>query len=299
MLSRRELLATLSAAPAAFAAPKASYEPTLAAQTYVFSQVYAMNSLKVEDHISEVFETLRDAGFHAVELTSNYFADGRASNTGSGLMLGRLKCPVVYQGLAMHTAEGAAAALKDIPELVKTVKSSTPISAVNLSGIPKANKEPKTDSELALQADTINKIARELKKAAVRVQVHQHDAEMAQDAREWRYTLKNTDPKLVDICLDIDWVKRGGQDVMTILKEALPRLASMHVRNSKAGVWTEAFGDGDIDYAAVTALLKQNNYRGLIVVELAYEKATDPKRALDVNLKASREYAEKIFDVKA
>jgi len=122
---------------------------------------------------------------------------------------------------------------------------------------------------------------------------------MANDAHEWRAMLKATDPKLIDVCLDIDWVKRGGQSVPAILKEALPRLASIHVRNSKAGVWTEDFGDGDINYAEVASTLREANYKGLIVIELAYEKATDPKRALDANLKLSRAYAEKTFGIQA
>jgi len=165
--------------------------------------------------------------------------------------------------------------------------------------VPTESKAPKSDSELALQADTLNKLAKELKKLNVRLQIHQHEAEMANDAREWRAMLKATDPKLIDVCLDVDWVKRGGQSVPVILKEALPRLASLHVRNSKAGVWTEDFGDGDINYAEVAATLREANYKGLIVVELAYEKATDPKRALDANLKLSRAYAEKVFGIQA
>ncbi|WP_321476310.1 TIM barrel protein [uncultured Paludibaculum sp.] len=297
MLRRREFLATLSCAP--LAAGASGYEPVVAAQAYVFSQVYALHDQKIEDHYSEVLETLKGAGFHTVELVSQFFAPDVASNNAQSLMLSRLKCPIVYNSGVLHTADGAKTTMQETLALVKRVKASGPLDLLNFNANPKPNKEPKTDAELALQAENLNKLAKDLKKMGVRLMLHQHDAEMAQDAREWRQMLKTTDPKLVEICLDVHWVLRGGQDPMTLLKEAAPRLAALHLRNSKKGVWTEAFGEGDIDYTAVAAFLKQGGFKGYLVVELAYDKQTEMTLSLEANLRSSREYAEKVFDVKA
>ena len=151
----------------------------------------------------------------------------------------------------------------------------------------------------ALHAHSLNKLAKELKKLNFGRMIHQHAPEMANGAKEWRHVLANTDPKLVDFCLDIHWVLRGGQDPMTLLKECSTRLASLHLRNSKNGVWTEDFGDGDIDYRPVAEHLKSIGYKGYLVVELAWDKATEPTRTLDENMKRSREYAEKIFGINA
>ena len=96
-------------------------------------------------------------------------------------------------------------------------------------------------------------------------------------------------------CLDVDWVKRGGQDPMTLLKECAPRLGSLHLRSARNGVWMEEFGDGDVDYREVAAYLRQTGFTGDLYVELAYEKATAITRSLEENLKRSREYAEKLF----
>jgi hypothetical protein len=43
--------------------------------------------------------------------------------------------------------------------------------------------------------------------------------------------------------------------------------------------------------------MKQIKYQGYLSVELAYEKGTDPKRPLEEDLKISREYAEKMFEL--
>lgn len=297
MMRRREFLATLSCAP--LAAGASGYEPVLAAQAYIFSQVYAMHDQNMRDHYPEVFDTLKAAGFHTVELVSQFFDADVASNNAQSMMLARLKCPIVYYGGEMHTAEGAKKTIGEVLAITKRVKAISPLEYINLNANPKPNKEAKTEAELGVQAEHLNKLGKELKKQKVRLMVHQHDAEMAQDAREWRAMLKSTDEKLVDICLDVDWVLRGGQDPMTLLKEAAPRLAALHLRNEKKGVWTETFGEGDIDYTQVAAFLKAQQFKGYLVVELAYDKNTEMTKSLQHNLVASREYAEKTFEVKA
>lgn len=297
MMQRREFLTTLAAAPAAMAAP--DYAPVLAAQAYVFSQAYARHGQRMEDRISEVLEIIAASGYKTLELTSQFFTVDNVSNTAQALMLGRLKCPVVYNGGIMHTAEGAKETIQQTVELAKRAKARHPVTGINFNANPKPNGEAKTDAELALQADSLNKLAKELKKQNVRLMIHQHAPEMANNAREWRHILANTDPKTVDICLDVHWVLRGGQDPMTLLKECSSRLASLHLRNSKAGVWTEDFGDGDIDYRPVAEHLRSIGYKGYLVVELAWDKTTEPTRSLDKNMTVSREYAEKIFGVTA
>jgi inosose dehydratase len=82
---------------------------------------------------------------------------------------------------------------------------------------------------------------------------------------------------------------------MELLKEAGQRIANLHVRNSVNGIWSESLGDGDVDYRAVAQFLKSIKYQGLIGVELAYEKDTNPTRPLEEDIRISREYAEKVF----
>ena len=128
--------------------------------------------------------------------------------------------------------------------------------------------------------------------------VHHHTPELVENAREWRHQLANTDPKLVGCCVDVHWAYRGGQEPMAFLREVGGRLDSLHLRNSKGGVWMEDFNDGDVDYHKVAEYLKETGYNGYLVVELAYEKGTTITRSLEEDLKASRLYTEKVFGLK-
>jgi len=227
-----------------------------------------------------------------VELASQFWAPDARPETARMLKKAKLEAVSVYNGGPMHDE---AAALKTIGSTlaVAEVAKAAGARTVVVNADPK--RERKTDEELAVQAKALDRLGQRLTARGMPLFVHQHAPEMRDDAREWRYILHHTDPKLVKFCLDVDWVKRGGQDPMTLLKEAGPRLGSLHVRSARQGVWMEDFGDGDLDYRDVAAYLKEIGFQGDIFVELAYEKQTAVTRPLEDDLKRSLEYAEKIF----
>ena len=187
-------------------------------------------------------------------------------------------------------AEQTIAKTLALAEVVK------PLGAPAINFNPNPLQEPKSDAATRrIRRRRSTGSGEQLKQRGLRLTLHQHAPEMRDNAREWRYALRHTDPDLVWFCVDVDWIKRGGQDPMTLLPEAGKRIASIHLRSARAGVWMEEFGDGDIDYRPVAAYLKEIGYQGPLLVELAYEKATSPTRPLEEDLRRSRIYAEKIF----
>jgi hypothetical protein len=110
---------------------------------------------------------------------------------------------------------------------------------------------------------------------------------------------KKTLAEGVDCCVDVHRAYRGGQEVMTFIRETGHRLVELHLRNSRQGAWTEDFGPGDIDYQKVADYLRGITFKGYLVVELAYEKDTQITRSVEEDLRLSRQYAEKIFALPA
>jgi sugar phosphate isomerase/epimerase len=227
-----------------------------------------------------------------MELLSSFFAPEVRDRTRALIKKHKFEIPIVYNGGVMHEPEGARKTIQatlDVAEIVKPLGTE----AISFNANPK--RERKTDEELAVQAKSLDELGVRLRERKLRLLVHEHAPELRESAREWRYQLQHTGPKNMGVCLDVDWVKRGGQDVMTILKECGPRLGSLHVRTMHNGVWTEEFSDGDIDHREVAAYLKKTGFQGVISVELAWEKDTQFTRSLEENLRRSREYAEKVF----
>ncbi len=295
MISRRQLLASSALALPALQAAK-GYSPIFAGQAYVFQQHYGRMKEPIEKHFEEIFQSFRIAGYDNLELTNVFFAPEYTERTAGLLKRHKLKLPIVYNGGEMHTEAGAEKTISDTLALARRVKKATgTLEWVDVNPNPLPKGAAKSDAELKIQAATLNRLATGLSREKLGLMVHQHAPEMANGAREWRHMIANTDPKLVRICLDVHWVQRGGQDVMTLLKEAAPRLAALHLRNSKDGIWLEEFAPGDVDYTQVAAYLKDYGFKGYLVVELAWDPKTEITSSLESNIRRSLNYAESIF----
>ena len=293
MTTRREFIAgmTVMAAQAA----KSGYEPKLMLQPYVWTQQFRAEKIALGDGLEKLFSASQRAGYRRMELIDSFLAPDLKERTGPLVRQYNFDVPVVYHGGAFYDAESAERA---IGQILTTADAAKELHAgwINTNCNPKPKRERKTDAELDTEVRSLNRLGQHLKERNMRLMLHNHDADMTEGAREWRHILRHTDSKLVSFCVDVHWVWRGKQDPLELLRAAGQRIASLHVRNSVNGVWSESLGDGDVDYAAVTKLLKQIRYKGLVAVELAYEKETKLSRPLEEDLKISREYAEKVFE---
>jgi inosose dehydratase len=294
-MQRRTFLQTFLAGSTAFAA---AADTRILAAGYVWQQWSNSNKKKLGEALDEIFPATRSAGFRHMELASNFFAPDVREGTIAQAKAAGIDVPIVYHGGALHES---ASADKTITEGLEFAEVAKRIGArsLNTNANPKAGRAPKTDEELAVQAKMLNTFGEKLRDRGFRFQLHSHDPELQQGAREWRYMLTHTDPKLVSICADVHWLFRGGQDPYALLEEAGKRVASLHLRNSMNKVWSESFGEGDIDYHRVAEILRKNGIKPYLVVELAYEKETRPAQKLEDDLHDSRVYTEKIFGIKA
>lgn len=292
-LSRRELLAGAVALPA-LAKIGDETSSRVVAHTYIFSQELQKKNKKVAGSQDEIFGTLAKAGFTQVELTSEFFAKDAQAGTIAAMRKYNMQVPMVYFGGPMHDKEGSVNSYQNAIAIAEKVRNLG-VKAINTNPDPKPKRAAKTMDEMRIEADCLNRIAITLTKANMQLFLHHHDAEMQNGAAEFKYLVAKTDPSLVKLCIDVHWAFRGGENPMNILKAAGTRLASVHLRNSAKGIWTESLGDGDVDYRAVAKYLKTAKLKPYLVVELAYDPTTQVTRDLTSNLKLGREYVEKVF----
>jgi sugar phosphate isomerase/epimerase len=292
-MTRRDCLATLMFAAAA-GAKEPKYAPILAGQAYVWQQVLGREKRTIADGLEDVMASLAKSGYRRLELTSAFFTPELADRSLRLLDKHRMKLDIVYNGGVMHEPAGAEKTILETIALARRLKPAG-IQCVNFNANPKPKRERKTDAELEVQTKAISELARQIHREGLRLLLHQHAPELAENGREWRHIMNGTDPKQAEICLDVHWILRGGLEPMAFLRESMPRLASLHLRNSRNGVWLEDLSDGDIDYRAVAAELRKSAFRGWLVVELALDPQTTVTRSVTENLRRSREYARRIF----
>jgi sugar phosphate isomerase/epimerase len=70
----------------------------------------------------------------------------------------------------------------------------------------------------------------------------------------------------------------------------------LHLRDQKKdGRWSEALGEGDMEYAVIAGALREIPFHGDAVIELAHERDFKPTRPLRESLKVSREFVKRVF----
>ena len=264
------------------------------AQMYVWMQHYQERGQRVEDHLDEAFAATARAGFSEVQGWLSWFATPeRAAATGAALTANGLKMAAAYTDGPLHDARASATIERLLERALRA--GAHGVLTIVMNPDVRADGAEKTDEELAIQARNLNLLGARLASSGITLAVHAHDKEMRSGAREWHHILAHTDPAKVGICLDLNWVLRGGQDPLALLSASRGRIVDLHLRNSRDGVWLQDLGPGDLDYRRLAGILRDESYPGTLTVELAYEGRTARTRSIEENLRQSRRFVRSIF----
>ncbi len=200
-----------------------------------------------------------------------------------------------YVGPPMHDerSEQSIASVLASAEKAKEL-FNTQIIVIN----PQPQKN-KTDAMLRHQAAALEQLGRRLHEKGMTLAYHFHAVELENAAREFHHMLCNTEPHHLTLCYDAHWMFRGSGNSAVAVLDAVTlygaRISEIHLRQSVDGVWTEAFGEGDIDYPAMVKMLREVGAKPLLVLEQAVE-AQSPK-TLDAVAAHRRgaEYTRRLF----
>ena len=302
--SRREflrdsVLATAMAGVMTGAAQAGSGRLHVACNQYPWGTFYAREK--------KDFNALLDPGLAEVKASGN---DGFEPGVG-GLQQIEPMVPLLKKhGLEMRslyvnsTLHDAAQADKSIEEVLaaatKAKTIGTRIIVTNPSPLRWGGPENKTDEQLTVQAAALDKLGTGLRKMGLILAYHNHDIELRNAAREFHHMIVGTDPANVTLCLDAHWVYRGAGNSQVALFDVLklygPRVTELHLRQSQNGVWTEAFGPGDIDYQRLADYLLKIGVKPLLVLEQAVETGSPKTMNAVEAFQKSTEYTRRIFE---
>jgi inosose dehydratase len=154
----------------------------------------------------------------------------------------------------------------------------------------------KTEAELRTQVDALTKLGEGLNALGMKLGIHHHMPEMANQAREFHYNFRHTKPDVVGFCYDVHWVWKGGVPPADALKAYSDRIVTWHLRQSRQGIWWEDLDTGDIDYEAVAKFARSHHLPRQFTVELALERSTQITRSAVENHRRSREFVRAVFE---
>lgn len=240
--------------------------------------------------LDEVFSELKYAGLQGVEMMEIHF---RHDDIVPRLkeLIGKYSLPVTgmsYNAHMWNKAEGQI-----ILEDVELVTQRLNAVGGTMLGITVGDaKHIKTEEELDTQGELLKKIMTICSKNKIEPNLHNHTFEVNNNMHDFKGIISRV-PEL-KLGPDLNWLVRGGVDPVWFIKTYGHKMVYMHIRDQDAkGVWTEAVGEGVIDFPAIARALKEINYKGKAAIELAFDKP--PVNPVKKDWKKSREYVKKVF----
>ncbi len=150
----------------------------------------------------------------------------------------------------------------------------------------------KTAAQLDAQAELLRRIMNLCHDNGVELNLHNHTYEVEDDMHDLTGTLARI-PE-VKLGPDLNWLLRGGVDPVDFIEAFGDRIVFLHIRDQNAdGTWSEAVGEGDMDYVAIGQALRVSRFSGDAVIELAHERNFKPTRPLRDSLRMSRDSVKK------
>ena len=261
----------------------------VAVNQFTANNIYQRDGKNFLEHLDE----LKSVGVDGLEPTAGD-AKGLES-IGKRLKDHGLELRSVYTGGALFEESAAQGEFSRIAGLAEKAKElGTKIIVLNPNP-----KQGKSDAELLLQSKNVDRLGAELAKIGVNLAFHYHTTELEFGGREFHHLLCGTDPKHFSLCLEQHWSYRASGNSQVALFDHLKlygdRVTEVHLRQSSGGVWTETFGDGDIDNAKLAADLKKLGTVPHFVLEQAAENGTPKTLEAKEVFRQSLEYIRRVF----
>ncbi|UCD49906.1 MAG: sugar phosphate isomerase/epimerase [Phycisphaerales bacterium] len=234
-----------------------------------------------------IFADMSDAGIEAIELMHTALRYPDAVERIGGLS-DKYALPVIGTsfGGAMWDRAQHETVYEDarliVPRLA-ALRGRTLGTSVGSAG------QAKTPEQLDAQAELLRRLIALCDDHGVVLNLHNHTYEVENNLHD----LKGTLARIPDVPLgpDLNWLVRGGVDPVDFIETYGSQVVFLHLRDQYAdGTWSEALGEGDMDYTAIAKALNNIRFSGDAIIELAHEGSFTPTRPLRESLRLSRAF---------
>lgn len=240
--------------------------------------------------MNQVFNELKTAGLQGVEVMEVHLRQKGAVERFKALIQ-QHALPVTgtsYYGDMWNKAEHTRI-LEDLDMVTERLQA---IGATMMGITVGDARRIKTEEELDHQAVLLKQAMRICARRNIEPNLHNHTFEVDNGM----YDLKGTIARVPEIKLgpDLNWLVRAGVDPVSFIKNYGDKMVYLHLRDQGAdGKWTEAVGEGVMDFTAIARALKEINYNGKAAIELAFDNP--PTRPVQESWEKSRNYVRKVF----
>ncbi|MEZ5284897.1 MAG: sugar phosphate isomerase/epimerase [Vicinamibacterales bacterium] len=221
--------------------------------------------------IEEVVRDIASLGYRGIELFA-WQIDGMEAYGGLGPVLQRHKLALVasYTGVNLTDSAQRQATIASAVATGKIVKKlGGTVMVIGPNGVPRdtynfaANK--------ANIVTTLNEVGKAISDLGLTAALHQHTGTCVETRDETYAVMEAVDTTYMKFGPDIGQLQKGGADPVQVVKDFLPIVQHMHLKDFSGG---DAFlgycplGQGKVDLPAILSMMDGKKMNGMVMVEL-------------------------------
>ena len=268
MLNRRNFIFQSTLASMAIAACSHPMSKNSLAGTPIGLQLYSVREQCKPGNLESVFENIARAGYTEVEMfgldDDNKFFGYSVQEVKQMLLKNKLTSPSGHYMPAKFLFEdGNGDDVKNLCDIANQLGS-------NYVTIPWMSPEKRSNiDQYKALAERLNKAGEICKTFSKQLAYHNHDFEFTDYNGEHGYDvlLRQTDPSLLEMEMDIYWVVFAGYDPLQLFAANPGRFHMWHVKDMSKTDRTKntEVGNGQVDFKKIFGAAKQSGVRHYIV----------------------------------
>jgi len=295
IISRRYFLSQAALASAAFATKPGFSAPAKKRNIHVGYTGITWRNSEVDQAISSV----ASLGFYGFETFAEVLA--KAEEKGGGLkpVLDQNHLPLISSYCTMNLTD--ASRKKD--EVAKAVswcglikRANGRIFVLGPNAVPRKTYDFSVNKANIISA--LNDIAKAVTDEGLTPVLHQHTGTCIESRDETYAVLDTVDTRHLKFGPDVGQLTKGGQDALKVVKDFLPLVQHMHLKDfngkDKRLAGYCPLGQGKVDVPGILDLMEGRKISGMVMVELDND-FSDPSPVPSATLaKESRDYLQSI-----
>lgn len=302
MINRRAFTGTLTAAflgPRAFSAPKIPLHIGHTGLTWIPlgpapGAPPAISPMVDPQYVEAAIRDIAGLGFYGIELFGNQL-EAMEAHGGAGALLEKHKLPLIsaYCGTNLSDPSARKDAITKTLGWAKLVKKyNGKVIVVGPNGVKRNAfdfKEHKGDI-----VATLNELGKAVTDMGLTPVLHQHTGTCIESREETYAVMEAVDTRVMKFGPDIGQLQKGGSDPVQVVKDFLPLVQHMHLKDFSGGADYLGYcplGKGKVDIPAILRMMQGRKTAGLVMVELD-SPPPQPAPALE-NARIAKSYLEK------
>src|SRR4051794_23695146 len=231
----------------------------------------AVNPMVDPQYVEAAIGDIAGLGFSGIELFGNQI-EAMESKGGVGALLEKHNLPLIsaYCGTNLSEPGQRKESIAKTLEWAKLVKKyNGKVIVVGPNGVKRNTYDFKAHKDDILT--TLNELGKAVVDMGLTPVLHQHTGTCVETREETYAVMEAVDTRVMQFGPDIGQLQKGGSDPVQVVKDFLPQVQHMHMKDYAGGQQYLGYcplGQGKVNVPAILSMMEGRKTAGLVMVEL-------------------------------